>query len=145
MNTYWTWVSFGVVFVILVLVVLSIRRGRCRKENYTLAKDKTSTDMFETLKQDLARLYPKIDKLDLNGLVSCIPEDSYTENKKHVSICLRNKAGVYYPYEKLLKIGIHELAHVMSKEYDPDHKTPEFINNYSSLMNKARELGYHVE
>ena len=51
----------------------------------------------------------------------------------------------FYPYSKLLKIGIHELAHVMSKGYDPEHKTPEFISNYSYLMNKAHELGYKVE
>jgi len=144
MNTSWTWIWLVVAAAILLLVVMSMRRVG-RKENYTLARDRESKDRFEMLRQDLARLYPNIDKLDLNGLVSCIPEDSYTENKKHVAICLRNKEGVYYPYEKLLKIGIHELAHVMSKEYDPDHTTPEFIHNYASLMNKARELGYHVE
>ena len=143
MNTnHWPWILFGVVLFIFLLMLL-LRKGS--KEHYKIAKDKSSTEMFDRLKKDLQKLYPHIDKLDLNGLVSCIPEDSYTENKTHVSICLRSKEGTYYPYEKLLKIGIHELAHVMSKEYDPDHKTPEFINNYASLMNKARELGYRDE
>lgn len=129
--------------IIIVTVILIIRK---RSEHYEVAKDEVSTEMFDKLHSDLTKLYPHdLSKINMKGLVSCIPEDSYTENKRHVSICLRNKKGDFYPYSKLLKIGIHELAHVMSKQHDPEHKTPEFINNYASLMNKARELGYYVE
>jgi len=135
-----------VILWIMVLVLLFVFMFyTMKRENYSVAKDPISQDMFERLKGDLEKLYPNINQLDLKGLVSCVPEDSYTENKRHVSICLRNKEGTFYPYEKLLKIGIHELAHVISKGYDPEHKTPEFINNYSMLMKKARELGYKVE
>jgi hypothetical protein len=136
----WLWI--GIAFITLLLLVIVTYY---RKENYQIANDVESTDMFVRLKNDLSKLYPNISDLDMNGLVSCIPEDSYTENKRHVSICLRNTKGQFYPYEKLLKIGIHELAHVMSKGFDPEHKTPEFINNYASLMAKARELGYKIE
>ncbi len=132
------WIMVGILF--LILIFYSFRR-----ENYSVAKDPISQEMFDKLTNDLSQLYPDIKNLDLKGLVSCVPEDSYTENKRHVSICLRNKEGTFYPYEKLLKIGIHELAHVISKGYDPEHKTPEFINNYAMLMKKARELGYKVE
>jgi len=138
MDNLWIWV------ILIVFLFLLIAFKCFRKENYQIAKDPASTDMFERLKEDLSRLYP-VESLDLKGLVSCVPEDSYTENKRHVSICLRNKEGNFYPYAKLLKIGIHELAHVMSKGYDPEHKTPEFISNYSFLMNKAHEMGYKVE
>ena len=130
---------------LIVLLFIFIGYRVFRRENYQIAKDSASTDMFDRLKEDLSKLYPHIETLDLKGLVSCVPEDSYTENKRHVSICLRNKEGNFFPYNKLLKIGIHELAHVMSKGYDPEHKTPEFINNYSYLMNKAHELGYKIE
>lgn len=130
-----------IVFTIFALVLMGIR---CR-EYYKLAKNPEDIDMVQRLKLDLAKLHPNINDIDLNGLVSCIPEDSYTENKRHVSICLRNTDGKYFPYSKLLKIGIHELAHVISKGYDPEHKTPEFNNNYSMLMRKAHELGFQVE
>ena len=136
----WLWIGIGILTVLLLVFVTYFRR-----ENYKIANDVESNDMFVRLKNDLSKLYPNISELDMNGLVSCIPEDSYTENKRHVSICLRNTKGQFYPYEKLLKIGIHELAHVMSKGFDPEHKTPEFINNYASLMAKARELGYKIE
>ena len=139
MDNIWIWV------ILIVSLFLLIGYIIFRREHYQIAKDSVSIDMFDRLKEDLSKLYPDVGSLDLKGLVSCIPEDSYTENNRHVSICLRNKEGNFYPYSKLLKIGIHELAHVMSKGYDPEHKTPEFISNYAYLMNKAQQLGYKVE
>jgi hypothetical protein len=131
---------------ILIIIILAIWWTlQFRRENYHVAKDIDSKTVFDRLKKDLAKLYPDLSKLNLQAIVSCVPEDSFTEDKKHISICVRNKSGVLYPYPKLLKIGIHELAHAMSKQMDPEHKTPEFINNYSYLMNKAISLGYDVE
>lgn len=139
----WIWV---IILLLTFLLLLSFYRMTRRTEHYEIAKDESSMEVFERLKIDLAKLYPhQFTSLDLKGLVSCVPEDSFTEDKKKVSICLRNKEGKFYPYEKLMKIGIHELAHAMSKQHDPDHVTPEFIGNYTALMNKARSLGFKVE
>lgn len=139
----WAWIM---ILVIILLFISSIVLYLRRNEHYQLATDDQSNQMFNRLKNDLSALYPhQLSNLDLKGLVSCVPEDSFTEDKKKVCICLRNKKGEFYPYEKLLKIGIHELAHVMSKQHDPDHVTSEFINNYSFLMNKAHQLGFTVE
>lgn len=136
-------VVFGLIATLIVAFSIINKKNT---ENYEVAKDEPSTEMFEKLLADLTKLYPHdLSIIDMKGLVSCVPEDSFTENKRHVSICLRSKKGEFYPYGKLLKIGIHELAHVMSKQHDPEHKTEEFINNYGSLMKKARELGYKVE
>jgi hypothetical protein len=136
--------SHLIVLIILVIAAWQLFGRRC-VESYAVATDSDSHEVFDRLKKDLEKLYPDLSKLNLRALVSCIPEDSYTEDKKHISICVRAKSGKMYPYSKLLKIGIHELAHAMSKQMDPDHVTPEFINNYSSLMSKARSLGYDVE
>jgi len=126
-----------------VLVIVLIIRNT--KEHYKIATDTVSQEMFTKLKNDLSKLYPSIDKLDLKGLVSCVPEDSFTENKKRVCICLRNKSGEFYSYSKLLKIGIHELAHVISTQHDPEHKTVEFITNYNNLINRAIDLGFSID
>lgn len=135
-----------IIIVMAILFLTSIRRSQQQaRESYRIADDSDSHAVFDRLKTDLGRLYPDLSRLNLTALVSCIPEDSYTEDKKHISICVRNKKGAFYPYPKLLKIGIHELAHAMSKQMDPEHKTPEFRNNYSYLMNKAISLGYQVE
>lgn len=139
----WKWIVLSIFFILFIIMSILYYK---KQEHYKVATDDISNEMFENLKLDLAKLYPhQLSNLDLKGLVSCVPEDSFTEDKKKVCICLRNKNGEFYPYSKLLKIGIHELAHVMSKQHDPEHTTPEFINNYTYLMNKAYELGFTVE
>lgn len=139
----WKWIVLSIFFILFIIISILYYK---KQEHYKVATDDISNEMFENLKLDLAKLYPhQLSNLDLKGLVSCVPEDSFTEDKKKVCICLRNKNGEFYPYSKLLKIGIHELAHVMSKQHDPEHTTPEFINNYTYLMNKAYELGFTVE
>ena len=137
----------GHIVVLVLFLLIAWRLFGCRStvESYSVANDADSHAVFERLKRDLSQLYPDLSRLNLRALVSCIPEDSYTEDKKHISICVRAKSGQMYPYSKLLKIGIHELAHAMSKQMDPDHVTPEFLNNYSSLMMKAKALGFDVE
>ena len=137
------WVFVSIAFIISLLSIILYFR---RNEHYRVATDIESTNLFERVKNDLSLLYPhQLSAIDIKGLVSCIPEDSFTEDKQKVGICIRNPAGDFYPYGKILKIGIHELAHVMSKQHDPEHKTPEFISNYSYLMNKAYQLGLKVE
>ena len=133
------------ILLLLLIIVLILRFFRKKREHYEIATDLDSKMLFDRLTADLSRLYPDISSLNLHAIVSCIPEDSFTEDKKHITICVRNKKGAFYPYSKLLKIGIHELAHAMSKQMDPEHKTPEFINNYGYLMNRAISLGYDVE
>ena len=132
-----------ILFILIILVIVLIYKNSI--ERYEVAKDESSIELFERLKTDLSQLYPDLSNINIKGIVSCVPEDSFTENKKNVCICLRNKSGSFYNYSKLLKIGIHELAHVMSKQHDPEHKTKEFIDNYSSLMKKASDLGFSVE
>lgn len=140
----WAWVCVSI--AILISIISIIMYLTSSTENYKIASDTESMLMFEKVRNDLSQLYPhQLSAIDLKGLVSCIPEDSFTEDKKKVGICLRNPMGEFYPYEKILKIGIHELAHVMSKQHDPEHKTPEFINNYTYLMNKAHQLGFKVQ
>jgi hypothetical protein len=137
--------SHIIILILFFFVAWRLFSDRRAIETYSVANDADSHAVFERLKSDLSQLYPDLSRLNLRALVSCIPEDSYTEDKKHISICVRAKSGKLFAYSKLLKIGIHELAHAMSKQMDPDHVTPEFLNNYSSLMMKARALGFDVE
>jgi hypothetical protein len=53
--------------------------------------------LFDRLTADLSRLYPDISSLNLHAIVSCIPEDSFTEDKKRVTICVRNEEGRLLP------------------------------------------------
>ena len=149
MNPIYKYIIVVCVLILMgVAVFLTIHYGVTlpQTENYRIAKDESSQQMFAKLKSDLEKIYPHdLSNIDMKGLVSCIPEDSYTENKKNVCICLRNKQGTFLPYSKILKIAVHELAHVMSKQHDPEHKTVEFHTNHRLLINKAKELGHQLD
>lgn len=125
------------------------KKAQNKKENYsgdTCISDKISrefsSEIVESLKNDVNRIYPFY-KLDLSfkPLECCVLEDSATEDKKRVSICVKNKQGKYYNYNKLMQVIIHEMAHVLSKNIDTSHSSREFRENYSNLMNKAIDLG----
>jgi len=65
---------------------------------------------------------------------------SYTVNKEHIYICLRDK-DAFYDFDTLLYVTLHEMAHAISKVYSPDHTDPEFIANFNMLLRRARKLG----
>lgn len=66
--------------------------------------------------------------------------ESFTEDKKRIYLCLKDKDNNYYPYNMLIYVALHEIAHVLSPNIDLNHTTPEFINNFSNLIKKATEL-----
>ena len=53
--------------------------------------------------------------LSFHPLECCTLEDSATEDKKKVFICVKGKNGKYYNYNKLLQVALHELAHAQSE------------------------------
>ena len=98
--------------------------------------------ILNSLKNDVNKVVPIGEyHLSFHPLECCTLEDSSTEDKKRVSICVKNKNGKYFSYNKLLQVLLHEIAHVQSKQIDPNHKTTEFLTNYNNLMNKASKMG----
>jgi predicted metal-dependent hydrolase len=67
--------------------------------------------------------------------------ESVTIEKRKIFLCLRDKQGVYYPFDVLLYVLLHELAHVVSKSYSPSHNK-EFKDNFEALLQRARDYGY---
>lgn len=98
--------------------------------------------VIQRLHNDLVKIHPEIKTvLKFAPLECCDLEDSVTEDKKRVYICVKGKGGKYYNYNKLMQVAIHELAHVLSKTVDPEHKSDEFISNYKHLMDRAEHFG----
>lgn len=135
--------------ILLIIIVYIVYRKKNKegfkdsetcKQNYDTKE--FAKHIIESLKNDLQRIHPTIGEYTLKfyPLECCKLEDSETEDKKKVYICVKNKNGEYYNYNKLLQVAIHELAHAMSKSKDPDHTGGEFNSNYSNLMNKAQSL-----
>ena len=66
---------------------------------------------------------------------------SYTENKTVVYICLKDpKTGKYYDMNTLMYVALHELAHVLSKNYGHDE---EFKENFENLLTLAEKKGLY--
>jgi hypothetical protein len=86
----------------------------------------------------LIRVDPRAQKLSIKG-----SNQSFTEDKLRVYLCLYDENGQYYDMNMLMYVAIHELAHAISEQVDPGHKTDEFKNNFKMLLDKAQAVGVY--
>jgi hypothetical protein len=68
---------------------------------------------------------------------------SFTENKKDMYLCLKDKKGNYYPDNMLMYVALHELAHAKSKSVDTAHVGNEFKENFENYLKRAEEVGVY--
>lgn len=94
--------------------------------------------MIQKLSTDLQKIYPDFTKLNIVILGA---NDTFTENKRKIFICLRNKQNEYYDYNTLLYITLHELAHVLTSAYD--NHGEQFTDTFSKLLHRAKDLGLY--
>jgi hypothetical protein len=96
---------------------------------------KRSDPIIEKIKIDLLRVHPKA--AELNYWAS---DSSFTEDKRDMYLCLKDEQGQYYPYNMLMYVALHELAHAISKSVDENHTGKEFNENFDMLLQRAAEL-----
>lgn len=71
---------------------------------------------------------------------------SFTENKKVIYLCIKDKNGKYYDENTLKMVLIHEITHVLTNvviETKDGHNSPEFISKFQELLEKAAKLGIY--
>ena len=91
--------------------------------------------VLNKLRKDAIKIEPNAGRLEF------FPSDeSYTEDKKRVFLCLKDNQGKYYEYNHLLQVLVHELAHAFTDVIDKEHKTPEFNNKHNEYRQKAAKL-----
>jgi hypothetical protein len=78
-----------------------------------------------------------------NKLVFHASNESFTEDKTMVYLCLKDTHGKYYDMNMLMYVALHELAHAVSHTVDTEHKGDEFRNNFNDLLKKAEMKGYY--
>ena len=69
---------------------------------------------------------------------------SYMENKGQIfALCLRSAITPhnYHSMHTLTFVTMHELAHLMTKEYG---HTPEFWSNFAYLLKHGKDSGIHI-
>lgn len=117
------------IFVVLVLIIsytmyISRLPGVCEFDA-----------ILNRLISDAIKIEPRSETLEF------FPSDeSYTEDKRRVFLCLKDGSGKYYNYNHLIQVLIHELAHAFTEVIDKEHKTPEFNNKHNEYRQKAAEL-----
>lgn len=87
------------------------------------------------LENDILTIYPPYRDLNVTILGA---NDSFTENKKKMFICLKNKKGEYYDYNTLIYITLHELSHVLTSTYKDSHGE-EFTDKFRYLLKSAKD------
>jgi len=107
----------------------------------TLKVNKVETyqdPLISKIRNDLALVDPRVQNLTFQA-----SNESFTEDKRHVYLCLKDKNGKYYDYNMLMYVALHELAHAFSKTVDENHTSKEFKDNFRSLLDKAQSLGLY--
>ena len=87
------------------------------------------------LRFDMLKIDPRAALFTFNAA-----NESFTEDKKHIFICMKDTNGNYYPYNMLIYVAIHELAHGVSPVHDAEHVSREFRDNFDMLLRRATEL-----
>lgn len=114
-----------VVLMILILLILYVTQQDC------------NDPFIKELKELLSPLDPRF----RTTTIKC-GNRSYTENKKIIVLCLRDKDGKLYDRNTIIYVAIHEFAHLIQEKYDPDHG-PEYQRIFDTLLTRAANLGIY--
>ena len=130
-------VGFSIITVMSILFVLGslVIISRKRTEKYN-----NNSGDYERIKK-------------LQALVSLVnPEfadlkifpgkESVTVDKKKIYICLKDPVTKeFYPFDVLIYVTLHEIAHVLSKSYSIETHNLEFEKNFQNLLTEAYKVG----
>jgi hypothetical protein len=106
---------------------------------YYMRRVETFEDpICSVIHRNLIKVDPRAQKLSIKG-----SNQSFTEDKLRVYLCLYDENGQYYDINMLMYVALHELAHAISYQVDPAHKTDEFKNNFKMLLDKAASIGVY--
>lgn len=117
------------VFISCILYLL------CRQNNVFERFTSSSDPILQEIQQQLARLHPKFEKVNIYK-----GDKSYTINKKHVYICVKDDHGRYYNRNMLVYVTLHEYAHMLCDEVG---HTPKFYRIFEDLLKKASKKGLY--
>jgi hypothetical protein len=115
----------AILSVTVVLVITQI------KDHYTDDDD----PMLLRVKSKIASFEPRV-----NDAIFHRGDKSYTINKKHVYMCLKDENDDYYNENMLMYVALHELAHVFCS--DVQH-TPQFKKIFADLLQRAQVAGVY--
>jgi hypothetical protein len=123
------------IFIVVVLVGFGVYWHR----RYS---DDGDTDPYlGQVRKNFAMINPEFGKIPLQTSRS----ESYTDNKRLIVLCIQDPdTHEYYSMNTIMYVALHELAHVVTKNWDlgEDHGA-EFRANFDKLLKRGEELGFY--
>lgn len=127
------------VLLLVAAIYLCLRLKNREKTKIKTIKIKNDQDPVLLRLHDMVSLLdPRIKKLEFYS-----SNESYTEDKKKVFICLKDETGNYYDFNMLMYVVIHEISHALTNVIDVQHTSYEFRSTFERLLSKAHELGIY--
>ena len=126
-------IQFPAGFMLLILFVL-VWMLYPSVEGFVFSKD----PLLGELQQQLSVIHPRFQNMKLYE-----GSKSYTLNKKHVYICLKDEHGRYYNRNMLVYVILHEYAHVLCPKIDEKEHSKEFFQIFDELLMKATQIGLY--
>jgi len=123
----------------IFFIFITIFNKCCENSEKYQREQFTHYPILSRLKKQCSLLDNRVGNLDF--LYS--RDETYTDNKKKIYICLLNKDGRYYDFNTLMFVCIHEISHAISAEFDPEHTSKEFNDNFALLLNKAIDMNLY--
>jgi len=127
---YWQSIYVVIVVSAIMVAVIFLPYERLDLDGYYL----------DRLKRDINKIEPGI----IDSIKLEIGNVSQTVNKRRVTVCIRNNDR-YHPYETMLYVALHEIAHCMSTSWSVGTHNQEFQTNFADLLRKAKKVGYDLE
>jgi len=121
------------ILLLSLLIVISIGFYNLKYKRRTY-----QDPLIRKIKYDVSLLDPKISHIDFFS-----SDESYTEDKTKIFLCLKDEKGNYYDYNMLMYVAIHECSHALTDVIDVEHVTPEFRGMFEHLLTKAYKLGIY--
>lgn len=126
--------NIDILLLIILLIGVFFILKSFLKKNLKIYDDPMLLKIYD----DLKKIYPEIESKHITIYGA---NNTLTENKKKIFLCIRKKNKEYYDYNTILYIAIHELAHVINEEYDiNDNHGKKFNDINAQLLEKAYTL-----
>jgi len=148
---------FFIIEIFLLIYLLKLIYKPCileRIENFVLRKEPGTNDVEPKLKilsDKVSKMFS--DDIKYTGILSNINKKrmlneislfkgnkSYTINKEHIYMCLKDEDNNYYDENMLIYVLLHEIAHSICDEIG---HTKKFHKIFDTLLDKAHEMNIY--
>lgn len=146
-----TWQNFIIVGILVTLTVIFFK-WKSKREKFYRLNESHAEDMLRILNEAIYDILDnkkwtfvgELETLNRRHLYDEFTMEegysSFTENKKRIVLCLRDKNNNIYPFNSLIYVLLHEVAHVINREI---HHTKKFQKIFNELLIHSERLGYY--